>query len=63
MRETRNAQPSIFDFFAEHEHAQQLREMSEMLDEHPIILTLVKQDFDKKQVANTGCPYQKLGTY
>lgn len=54
MRETRNAQPSIFDFYAEHEHAQQLREMSEMLDEHPIILTLVKQDFDKKQVANTG---------
>ncbi len=39
---------------AEHEHAHQLREMSEMLDEHPIILTLVKRDFDKKQVANTG---------
>ncbi len=54
MRETRNAQASIFDCYAEHEHAQQLRKMSELLDEHPIILTLIKRDFDKKQVANTG---------
>ncbi len=54
MRETRNAQASIFDFYAPHEHAQQLRELSELLDEHPIILTLIEGDFDKKNVAKTG---------
>ncbi|MEE9319608.1 MAG: ISNCY family transposase [Granulosicoccus sp.] len=54
MRETRNAQASIFDFYAEHEYAQQLRRLSELLDKHPIILSLVERDFDKKEIANTG---------
>lgn len=54
MRETRNAQASIFDFFAQHEHAKQLQDLSELLDEHPIILTLIERDFDKKDVAKTG---------
>jgi len=54
MRETRNAQASIFDFYAPHEHAQQLRKLSELLDEHPIILTLINRDFDRKELANTG---------
>lgn len=54
MRETRDAQSSIFDFYAKHEKAQQLRELSELLDQHPIILSLVEHDFDKTNVANTG---------
>ncbi len=54
MRETRNAQSSIFDFYAEHEHAQQLRGLSELLDEHPIALTLIERDFNQKNVAKTG---------
>ena len=54
MRENRNAQASIFDFYAEHEYAQQLRRLSELLDKHPIILSLVERDFDKKEIANTG---------
>jgi len=45
---------SIFDFYAQHEYAQQLRRLSELLDKHPIILSLVERDFDKKEVANTG---------
>jgi IS5 family transposase len=54
MRETRNAQTIIFDFYAEHEHAQQLRKISDLLDEHPIILTLIARDFDKKETKKTG---------
>ena len=54
MRETRNAQSSIFDFYAAHEHAQQLCKLSDMLDERPIILALIEKDFDKKDVARTG---------
>lgn len=54
MRETRNAQSIIFDFYAEHEHARQLQEMSELLDEHPIILTLIERDFDLRSMKETG---------
>lgn len=54
MRETRDAQTSIFDFYSQHEKAQQLRRLSELLDQHPIILQLVEQDFDKNDVNQTG---------
>lgn len=54
MRETRDAQASIFDFYAKHETGQELRRLSELLDEHPILVHLVEQDFDKKNVASTG---------
>ena len=54
MRETRNAQGSILDFYTEHEYAQKLRRLSELLDKHPIILSLVERDFDKKEIASTG---------
>lgn len=54
MRETRNAQASIFDFYAEHEFGQQFKKLSELLDEYPQILTWVAQDFDKANVASTG---------
>lgn len=54
MRETRNAQASIFDFYAEHELGQQFKQLSELLDEYPRILTWVSKDFDKANVASTG---------
>lgn len=54
MRQSRNAQSSIFDFYAEHEFAYQLRDLSELLDEHPIILTLLEKDFDRKELMDTG---------
>lgn len=54
MRECRNAQRSIFDFYARHEHGQRLRRLSELLDEHEDILELIEQDFDKANVARTG---------
>lgn len=54
MRETHNAQASIFDFYAEHELGQQFKQLSELLDEYPQILTWIAQDFDKANVASTG---------
>ena len=54
MRETRNAQSSIFDFFAKHELGYQLRSLSELLDEHPEILTLIEQDLFVAGTVNTG---------
>lgn len=54
MRETRNAQASIFDLYSKHECSQRFKRLSELLDEYPRILALVAQDFDKTDVATTG---------
>ena len=54
MRETRNTQCSIFDFYCEHELGKQLEELSDVLDQHPGILSLVERDFDNTQRARTG---------
>jgi len=54
MRQSHHAQMSIFDFYAQHEHARQLCELSDLLDEHPVILTLVRRDFDRRNVSKTG---------
>ena len=54
MRQSRHAQLSILDFYAKHEHAQQLSALSDLLDNHPIILTLINRDFAKRETANTG---------
>ena len=44
MRETRNAQASIFDFYAPHAMGDQLSSLSDLLDEHPLILDCVEGD-------------------
>ena len=54
MRETRNAQSSIFEIYSEHDKGQQLKALSDVLDGHPEILRLMEQDFDKSDVARTG---------
>lgn len=54
MRETRNAQASIFDLYSKHELGQRLQQLSELLDAYPEVLSLVAQDFDKANVASTG---------
>mgnify|MGYP001815761617 CR=1 FL=1 len=54
MRETRIAQTSIFDRYAEHEYGRQLEQLSLLLDDHPEILELIGRDFDKADVARTG---------
>jgi len=54
MRETRNAQVSIFDFYAEHALGDQLRALSDLLDDHPLILDTVERDFRVPNTAATG---------
>ena len=54
MRETRNAQASVFDYYSEHYIGRRLKELSDVLDQHPGIVTLVERDFSKHDVANTG---------
>ena len=34
MRETRNAQTSVFDFYSEHDKGKQLKALSDLLDQH-----------------------------
>ena len=41
MRETRNAQMSVFDFYSEHDTGKRLKGLSDVLDQHPGILTLI----------------------
>ena len=54
MRETRNAQTSIFDFYAEHEYGVQLKLLSELLDTRPEIIDLLTSDLCRKTVSETG---------
>lgn len=54
MRETRNAQPSIFDFYSEHEFGVQLRDLSDLLDEQPEIVNLLEQDLRNPETEDTG---------
>jgi len=44
MRETRQAQISIFENYVEHERAVQLKQLSSTLDNYPDILNIIKKD-------------------
>lgn len=54
MRETRNAQASIFDTFASHELGRELAAMSRWLDEHPELSAWVEQDLREGDIQPTG---------
>ncbi len=54
MRETRNAQHSIFDFYAPHTLGDQLSALSDLLDAHPLILDCVESDLRVPDTASTG---------
>ena len=54
MRETRNAQASILDFYAPHAFGDQLSMLSDLLDAHPLILDCVESDFRVPDTAATG---------
>jgi len=44
MRETRDAQASIFEYYSDHEYGVRLRKLSQILDQHPEILGLIAAD-------------------
>ena len=54
MRESRNAQISIFDKYSSHPIGQQLLALSNLLDSHPTLLTLVECDFRRDDTSETG---------
>lgn len=54
MRETRNALVSIFHFYAPHALGNQLRLLSDLLDDHPLILDCVERDFRVPDTAAIG---------
>ena len=54
MRVTRNAQASIFEFYAEHEFVARLSGLSDLLDAHPEILELIAKDLVDPETTGTG---------
>ena len=54
MRQERIIQASIFDVFAEHEIGRELKAMSQWLDEHASLLSLVIGDLRRHRVRETG---------
>src|SRR6202171_3768779 len=54
MRQERTVQASIFDLFARHEIGHELKAMSQWLDEHPALVTLVAGDLRRHGLKKTG---------
>jgi len=54
MRETRIAQTSIFDTYSEHDIGVQLKNLSDLLDGHPEILSVIKIDIVSTSVKPLG---------
>ena len=54
MRQERTVQASIFDLFARHEIGRELKAMSQWLDQHPALVTLVAADVRREGVKETG---------
>ena len=64
MRETRNAQRSIFDSYSSHPLGQQLAELSDLLDSQPGALSLIEQDFRTDETGKSGaCGLSVESTY
>ena len=54
MRETRIAQVSIFENYSEHEFGARLKVLSNLLDQHPEILSLIAKDLVNESAARVG---------
>jgi IS5 family transposase len=54
MRQERTVRASIFDLFAEHEIGRELKAMSQWLDEHRDLLSLVTRDLPRHGFEETG---------
>jgi IS5 family transposase len=54
MRETRILQASLFDNYSKHEFGNQLKALSDLLDEHAEILPLIEKDLVSPLVKKVG---------
>ena len=62
MRETRDAQASIFDFYARHEFGRQLSELSSELDRHPEFLDTIAVDISSSGTSTCGAKGLSIDT-
>lgn len=63
MRETRNAQASIFDCYAKHEIGNELARISDILDNCPDVIDWVEADLARdgtRQTGRTGLPVESV---
>jgi len=63
MRETRVAQISIFENYSKHEFGVRLKTLSQRLDKHPEILTLIAEDlvdYSRKKVGRNGLTVESI---
>jgi len=63
MRETRNAQVSIFESYSKHEFGAGLETLSRLLDKHPEILSLIEPDLidkSRKKVGRCGLTVESI---
>ena len=54
MRQERITQANLFDLFATHEIGRELQQISQWLDQHPLLLRLVSNDLRRDGVRETG---------
>ena len=54
MRESRSVQNSIFDSYSQNEHGQMLCLLSDLLDKHPQMLSVLEEDLINPGVQKTG---------
>ncbi len=54
MREARIAQASLFDNYSKHEFGARLKSLSDVLDDHPEILTIIERDLVTSSVKRVG---------
>ena len=63
MRETRNAQVSIFESYSKHEFGAELETLSRRRDEHSKILSLIEPDLidkSRKKVGRCGLTVESI---
>ncbi len=63
MRETRLAQTSIFEEYSKHKVGIQLKKLSDLLDDHPEVLRVIKKDLvdsSRPPVGRNGVHYYSL---
>ncbi len=55
MREARHAQYSLTESFSNHETGQQLKQLSDLIDQYPELVDLVHKDLTLSKPRKTGC--------
>ena len=63
MRESRAVQSSIFDSYSQNEHGQMLCSLSDLLDKHPQMLSVLKTGFNQFGGPKNRSVWSERGKY